>query len=198
MMHQFSVRVAPLLRHGCRLPKRFVRCQTAQFMLSVQPASFRAFLSSKPDQPAGSRLQQMLSMFKEHGIVFVGYYTAMYAASFGVAYAALTASGVDGVALCKKVGVNAIVDTKNCDNSASFEIHQTYAPVAYALAFGSARFLSQQPQRVLRIDSLRPDLLNEMQGHLLHLARVLAALATKRGVAFRNCSQRSAHRASEH
>jgi len=55
----------------------------------------------------------MLSMFKEHGIVFVGYYTAMYAASFGVAYAALTASGVDGVALCKKVGVNAIVDTKN-------------------------------------------------------------------------------------
>ena len=60
--------------------------------------------------PKSSRWDQMVSMFKEHGAVFAGYYVTSYAVCFGGAWGAITFAGVDGVGLLRWMGCERLID----------------------------------------------------------------------------------------
>ena len=53
----------------------------------------------------------MKTLFREHGLVFVGYYSAAWICGFDVAWGAVTLTGIDGLALLQQLGVDAALDT---------------------------------------------------------------------------------------
>ena len=50
-----------------------------------------------------TRWQQVKATFREHGLVFVGYYATTWTAGFGVCYGGVTLAGIDGLALIENV-----------------------------------------------------------------------------------------------
>ena len=62
-------------------------------------------------KPKPSRWDQLAAMAKEHGPVFVVYYSGMYALNFGAVWSAITYGGLDGLALLNKLGVDRAIDT---------------------------------------------------------------------------------------
>jgi hypothetical protein len=63
----------------------------------------------QPKKP--SRWQQLKTTFREHGVVFAGYYFTTWAGGFGVCWGAVTVGGLDGVALLQWLGADAVIDT---------------------------------------------------------------------------------------
>merc|ERR1712110_767154 len=67
----------------------------------------RRFTSSDTGK---SRIEQITALFREHGVTFVGLYTASYAVCVGAAWGALGVAEVDGVALLRKLGSDRVID----------------------------------------------------------------------------------------
>ena len=64
----------------------------------------------KPEEKKPTRWQQLKTTFREHGLVFVGFYTTTWLGGFGVCYGSVTLAGLDGVALLHQVGVDSVID----------------------------------------------------------------------------------------
>jgi hypothetical protein len=73
--------------------------------LSTSPASS----DDKNKKP--TRWQQLKNTWRDHGLVFVGYYATTWLGGFGVAYGGVELAGLDGVALLNYVGVDHYLDT---------------------------------------------------------------------------------------
>ena len=84
-------------------------------MLSSPTTQRLLSTAAKPpadDEKKPSRWQQMKTMFREHGPVFVGYYATTWLGGFGVCWAGVSVAGLDGVALLQYLGADAVIDTR--------------------------------------------------------------------------------------
>ena len=90
-----------------------LRALTALEPLPFTRARFLATSSDDKDkdQKKPTRWQQIKTTIREHGPVFVGYYATTYAAGFSVCFTAVTATGLDGLALLQQLGVDSYIDT---------------------------------------------------------------------------------------
>lgn len=64
----------------------------------------------KAEEKKPTRWEQLKGTFREHGLVFVGYYATTWTAGFGVCWGGVTIAGLDGVAILQYVGVENFVD----------------------------------------------------------------------------------------
>jgi len=71
----------------------------------------------KLEEKKPSRWQQMKTMFREHGPVFVGFYATTWLGGFGVCWAGVTIAGLDGVALLQYLGADSFIDTSQLSPS---------------------------------------------------------------------------------
>ena len=69
-------------------------------------------VAQKPPEKQ-SRWQQLMSTFREYGLVFVGYYATVWLCGFGVCWGGMTACAIDGIAILKYVGADMIMDTSS-------------------------------------------------------------------------------------
>ena len=88
-----------------------LRALTALEPLPITRTRLLATSSDDKDQKKPSRWQQIKTTIREHGPVFVGYYATTYAAGFGICWTAVTATGLDGVALLQQLGIDSYIDT---------------------------------------------------------------------------------------
>ena len=58
-----------------------------------------------------TRWEQIKTTFREHGKVFILYYTTTWLGGFGVAFGGVTLAGLDGVAALQWLGADAVIDT---------------------------------------------------------------------------------------
>ena len=65
----------------------------------------------KADEKKESRWTRIQAPFRQHGLVFVGYYTATWIGGFGVCWGGVSIAGLDGVALLQWLGADAVFDT---------------------------------------------------------------------------------------
>lgn len=84
---------------------RFNTCSPAVRLLSATPSP------SEDKKKKPSRWETIKQTFREHGKVFVLYYTATWLGGFGVAFGGVTLAGLDGVALLQYLGADSVIDT---------------------------------------------------------------------------------------
>ena len=58
-----------------------------------------------------SRWEKLKATFREHGAVFVCWYTVNWASGFACCWGAVTFFGLDGVALLQQLGADSVIDT---------------------------------------------------------------------------------------
>jgi hypothetical protein len=76
-------------------------------LLSTTPTSDKEPAPEKKP----SRWEQIKTTFREHGPVFLAFYATPWLGGFGVCWAGVTVTGVDGVALLQWLGADAVIDT---------------------------------------------------------------------------------------
>ena len=82
---------------------RFNTCSPAVRLLSATPSP------SEDKKKKPSRWETIKQTFREHGKVFVLYYTATWLGGFGVAFGGVTLAGLDGVALLQYLGADSVM-----------------------------------------------------------------------------------------
>lgn len=111
-----SLQYFPAIRPR-QAPKDLLCCKPSA--LSLAPAPRLLSAAAKPPDKDGdeskkekpSRWEQMKTTFKEHGPVFVAYYTTTWLGGFGVCWGAVTLTGLDGVHLLQQLGADSVIDT---------------------------------------------------------------------------------------
>jgi hypothetical protein len=87
-------------------------CRPYQGQLTQQ----RGLASSSPPQDEKekkkpTRWETIKATFREHGKVFVLYYTTTWLGGFGIAFGGVTLAGLDGLALLQYLGADSVIDT---------------------------------------------------------------------------------------
>ena len=121
--------------------------------LPPPPALSRSLATSSSDDKKKdekpSRWQQIKTTVREHGPVFVGYYATTYFAGFGVSWAAVTFTGLDGVALLQYLGADAYFDTsmfsaRMINALIAAEINETFDIVRLPFVIATTPMLSRR------------------------------------------------------
>lgn len=122
--------------------------------LPPPPALSRSLATSSSDDnkkkdEKPSRWQQLKTTVKEHGVVFVGYYATTYFAGFGVSWAAVTFTGLDGVALLQYLGADQVIDTsmfsaRMINALIAAEINETFDIVRLPFVIATTPMLSRR------------------------------------------------------
>ena len=84
---------------------------TVQYLLTSCSIAQCDTIAIRGQKEKTKSVETIKQTFREHGKVFVLYYTATWLGGFGVAFGGVTLAGLDGVALLRYLGADSVIDT---------------------------------------------------------------------------------------